>query len=91
MSHLMDRPLSLHDQFTMRFHMLICKWCRDYLYQLRFLGKLIKETRTTESDESIVEPHLQPEAKERLRRVLNEAGDLEGVHFSRNRYNSGDK
>jgi hypothetical protein len=68
MSQSLDRPFSLREWLEMHFHMLICKWCRDYLYQIKVLGKVLER-------DSILEPDLPIEAIKRIKRSLPLHGD----------------
>jgi len=67
-----DQSLSLPQQFGLRVHLLLCKWCRRYGKQIRFLRRAAHE-----HSEALTEaaPHsLSPEARERLKQSLrNEA------------------
>lgn len=71
-SDALDQSLSLPKRFGLRLHLLVCKWCRRYGKQIRFLrhaarGHLDELTEATPR-------RLPPEARERLKRSLsNEA------------------
>ena len=42
-SDLLDQPLSLPRRFGLRLHLLVCKWCRRYGKQIRFLHEAAHE------------------------------------------------
>jgi hypothetical protein len=63
MSQSLDRPVSLKERLGMHFHMLICKWCRGYLDQIRAFRKVLER-------DSVIEPDLSLEATERIKLSL---------------------
>ena len=66
----LDQPLSLPKRFGLRLHLLVCKWCRRYGKQIRFLGHAAHE-----HPENLAEATprtLSPEARERLKRSLSD-------------------
>ena len=67
-SDALDQPLSLPKRFGLRLHLLVCKWCRRYGKQIRFLHQAVHE----HPDElSQATPRtLSPEARERLKNSL---------------------
>ena len=67
-SDALDQPLSLPKRFGLRLHLLVCKWCRRYGKQIRFLHEAVHE----HPDElSQAAPRtLSPEARERLKNSL---------------------
>ena len=67
-SDVLDQPLSLPKRFGLRLHLLICKWCRRYGKQIRFLHQAVHE----HPDElSQATPRtLSPEARERLKTTI---------------------
>jgi hypothetical protein len=69
-SDLLDRPLSLPQRFGLRLHLLICKWCRRYGKQIRFLHQAVHEHPDELSQAS---PRtLSPEARKRLKQRLGQ-------------------
>jgi Putative zinc-finger len=40
MSESLDRQLTFFEQIRMRAHMMVCKWCRNYLFQIRLIREL---------------------------------------------------
>ena len=71
-SEALDRPLSLPKRFGLRAHLLLCKWCRRYGKQLRFLRVAVHghPEQVTEAAPRT----LSPEARERFKLSLrNEA------------------
>src|SRR5687768_5175177 len=66
----LDQPLSLRRRFGLRLHLLICKWCRRYGKQIRFLREAVRERP---DDLSETAPRsLSPEARERLKQALRD-------------------
>jgi hypothetical protein len=68
-SDALDEPLSLPKRIGLRFHLLLCKWCRRYGKQIRFLRDAAHE-HADELTEA-ASRRLSPEARERLKRSLN--------------------
>jgi hypothetical protein len=67
-SDLLDQSLSLPKRFGLRLHLLICKWCRRYGKQIRFLREAVHE-HPDEVNEATPRT-LSPEARERLKNSL---------------------
>jgi hypothetical protein len=66
-SHRLDRDLSLGRRLSLRFHLLICHYCRRYARHLRFLH------RAAPGLEEHIEAHGQPlpdAAREKLKQSL---------------------
>ncbi len=69
-SFALDQPLSLPKRFGLRLHLLVCRWCRRYGKQIRFLRSAAHEH--PENLTEAVPPTLSPEARERLKRFLSD-------------------
>jgi hypothetical protein len=67
-SEALDHSLSLPQRLGLRIHLLLCKWCRRYGKQIRFLREAVHE-HPDELTESAARK-LSPEARERLKRSL---------------------
>ncbi len=69
-SEALDQPLPLPKRFGLRVHLLLCKWCRRYGKQIRFLRRAAHEhsEKLTESTPRA----LSPEARERLKHSLRD-------------------
>ncbi len=67
-SDALDQPLSLPKRFGLRLHLLVCKWCRRYGMQIRFLRQAVHE-HPDEVNQATPRT-LSPEARERLKRSL---------------------
>ena len=67
-SEALDHPLSRGQRLGLRMHLLLCKWCRRYGKQIRFLRQAVHE-HPDEVNEAIPRT-LSPEARERLKRSL---------------------
>ena len=67
----LDGRLTLGQRFGLRMHLLLCKWCRRYGRQLRFL----RESVRTESDAFIQAPPrgLSSDTRERIKRSLSDS------------------
>ena len=72
-SDVLDQPLSLPKRFGLRFHLLVCKWCRRYGKQIRFLRQAVQE-HPDEVNEAVPRA-LSPEARERLARSLRRGSE----------------
>jgi hypothetical protein len=68
-SGVLDQPFSLPKRFGLRLHLLVCKWCRRYGKQIRFLRLAVQE-HADEVNEAAPRT-LSPEARERLKRTLS--------------------
>jgi hypothetical protein len=71
-SEALDHPISAAKQLGLWLHLLICKWCRRYGKQIRFLHDQANEY----PDELTVAvpKKLSPEARERIKQRLR-SGD----------------
>ena len=67
-SEAMDRKLSLFEHFGLRLHLLLCKWCRRYGSQLRFLRSAAHACE--EHAIPALPQGLSPEARERIKQKL---------------------
>jgi len=69
-SELFDHPLTPLQRVGLRVHLLLCKWCRRYGQQLRFLRRAAHEhpDEVAEATSST----LSREARERLKRALRD-------------------
>jgi hypothetical protein len=69
-SEALDHPLPLAKRLSLWLHLLICKWCRRYGKQIKFLrdaaqGHLEQFTEAEPQE-------LSPEARERIKRRLQD-------------------
>jgi len=69
-SEALDHPLSLPQRLGLRLHLLICKWCRRYGKQIRFLSQAVHE-HPDQVNEATPRT-LSPEARERLKQSLRD-------------------
>jgi len=67
-SEAMDRKLSLFERLGLRLHLCLCKWCRRYGAQLKFLRSAAHQCEEHASAE--VPQRLSPEARERIKQKL---------------------
>ena len=64
----LDRKLTLLQRLGLRFHLVLCKWCRRYGKQITFLRSA---TQRCAQDEQHSPPQALPsEARERIKRRL---------------------
>ena len=64
----LDRKLPFRQRFGLRFHLLLCKWCRRYGKQVIFLRKAAHE-----HPDKMAEPvpqKLSAEARDRIKQKL---------------------
>jgi hypothetical protein len=72
-SEAMDRRLSFFEKLGLRLHLLLCKWCRRYGAQLKFLRSAARQCQEHESGQG---PHkLTPEARARIKQKLQAGCD----------------
>ncbi len=67
-SDALDQALPLPKRFGLRVHLLVCKWCRRYGNQIRFLRQAAHEHPDAVNEAS--PSTLSPDARERLKRTL---------------------
>jgi hypothetical protein len=67
-SQALDQSLSLSKRFGLRLHLLVCKWCRRYGKQIRFLRQAAREHADEINDAAPLS--LSQEARERLKESL---------------------
>lgn len=70
-SESLDRPLSLAKRFGLRVHLLLCRWCRRYGKQIRFLRGAAREN--PDGFNEAAPRRLSPEARERLKHSLRDS------------------
>jgi hypothetical protein len=71
----MDEPLGLADRLALRAHVLICRSCRRFQRQLRWIRLA---ARSHVRDKPVDQATLSPEARIRIARTLREAGKADG-------------
>ena len=69
----MDRRLSFFEKVGLRLHLVLCKWCRRYGEQLKFLRSAARECEEHESREA--PQRLSPEARGRIEQSLKSSQD----------------
>ena len=69
-SDALEQPLSLSKRIGLRLHLLLCKWCRRYGQQIRFL----RETAQQHQEEltTAAPQKLSAEARKRIKKSLQE-------------------
>ena len=71
-SAILDQPVPFPKRMGLGLHLLLCKWCRRYGRQLRFLRQAAHEHPDQLADAA--PQSLSPEAGERLKQSLREPG-----------------
>jgi hypothetical protein len=68
----LDRSLTLRERLGLRIHLLLCKWCRRYGKQIRFL----RDAAHNHPDELTgpAPQKLSDEARDRIRNSLKSGG-----------------
>jgi hypothetical protein len=72
-SEALDQEISFSKRLGLRLHLLICKWCRRYGKQIRFLRDAAHDHPENLSE--AVPQQLSPEARERIKRRLREGSE----------------
>jgi hypothetical protein len=67
-SEALDKKLSFVQRFGLGLHLVVCKWCRRYGKQIRFLRDAAQEHPENLSE--AVPQKLSSEARERIRQRL---------------------
>lgn len=73
-SEALDRPLRTPQRIGLRIHLFLCRWCRRYGSQLRFLRQAAQKSPHPLPDPA---PNdlLSSEARERMQRLLRSEHD----------------
>jgi hypothetical protein len=67
-SEALDHRLPVLQRLGLRIHLFLCKWCRRYGAQLRFLRKAAREHRVERAEP--VDQSLSASARERIKQRL---------------------
>lgn len=68
-SEALDHTLTLRQRVGLKIHLLLCKWCRRYGRQIRFLRKAAQDHAPELTEAS--PQQLSTEARERIKRELS--------------------
>ena len=71
-SQALDTPLTWRQRWGMRLHLLFCRLCRRYVGQLRFLEGLFERGRDGDQECFSSQERLPEQARERIRRTLED-------------------
>jgi hypothetical protein len=63
-SQSLDRPLKLNERFELRFHLIICKYCKRFSQQVQALRVALKELVNTIENNNAIE--MPASAKNRI-------------------------
>lgn len=67
-SEVLDHPLRLGQRIGLRIHLVLCKWCRRYGKQIRFLRSAAHQH--AEHEIGLPTQTLRSETRERIKRSL---------------------
>jgi predicted AAA+ superfamily ATPase len=71
LSESMERKLSLRDRMGLWFHLAMCRLCRGYSKDLQLLREAARQhAEDVEADKAASDAALSAEARERMKRVL---------------------
>ncbi|MDB6068149.1 MAG: zf-HC2 protein [Pedosphaera sp.] len=65
----LDRTLPLPQRIGLAIHLLLCKWCRRYGSQIRFMRDSLHNCDHADT-QSTTPQALTPEARERIKKML---------------------
>ena len=69
-SDALDRPLALRQRLGLRMHLVLCRWCRRYGKQIKFLRAAAHDCVGHDALDTAAA--LPPEVRERIKRTLRE-------------------
>jgi predicted anti-sigma-YlaC factor YlaD len=70
-----DRKISLREKIVIKLHLFTCEACKRYLYQIRLMRDAVKmQESRRDGGEIRRDKTLSLEAKERMRRAVENAG-----------------
>ena len=67
-SQALERPLTLWERLGLRIHLVLCRWCKRYGIQIRFLRSAAQ--KQSEHPETLPAQSLNAEARERMKQKL---------------------
>lgn len=71
-THSVDEPLSLRQRLLLRWHLMICGYCRKFRRQIIWIHKVLRKKTDTEHGEESENLCLSDEAKERIKKALRQ-------------------
>jgi hypothetical protein len=71
-SQSMDRSLTLRERWALRFHLVLCVYCRRYRRQLQLIRDAMRRVMEIERPVSAGGDALSPEARQRIAEVLQQ-------------------
>ena len=71
-SEALNHPLTFRERLGLRFHLLLCKWCRRYASHVDFLRTA---ARHDESEIDSTPQKLSPQGRERIKQRLHSEAD----------------
>jgi hypothetical protein len=74
MSQSLERRLGIREWTGMWVHMLVCRWCWDYLIQIRLLRAIARQFPDREIAGGTESPTLSSERRARIKRILSGKG-----------------
>jgi hypothetical protein len=68
----LERPLSLRERVGLKIHLVLCRWCKRYGIQIRFLRSVAQ--KQSDHEQTLPVAALSPEARERMKQQLKSPG-----------------
>ena len=69
----LEEPIPMGERMTLRFHMMMCKYCARYFDQIRDLRELAKGYDACEMEPQGEDQRLSAEARERISQIVDQA------------------
>lgn len=67
-SQSLERPLSLTERVGLKIHLALCRWCKRYGIQIRFLRSVAQ--KLSDLPKTLPTQSLSPEARDRMKQKL---------------------
>lgn len=69
-THSMDEPLTLRQRLLVRWHLLVCRYCRRFQKQVFWLRKILRSKSEMMTEKKVSNVGLSNGAKERIKEAL---------------------
>jgi len=70
----LDTKLPFRQRLGLGIHLMLCKWCRRYGKQIRFLRSATATREHGAEEQALLQPTLSSEARERIKQRLESEG-----------------
>ena len=70
-SQSLERPLTLRERVTTKFHLWVCIWCVRYLEHLHFMRDALRAREAQIAQDQAAGASLSPDARERMKSLLS--------------------